>query len=124
MRLRLYSSIINSAPLLLSGCVGPLVPVHTDETMGVGVVEAAAKVSEIPSERAKAMQDLGEVVGYSCKNLLWDPAATPEAATHQLKLVAAQRGATVIAGLTCEEGAVSLAKNCWQSFTCKATAFR
>lgn len=124
MKTRLCSSIVISAPLLLTGCVGPLVPIQKDEAAGTSVIEASAKILEVSSEKAKTMQNLGEVVGYSCKNLLWDPAATPEAATHQVKLVAAQRGATAITGLNCEEGATSLTKNCWQSFTCKATALR
>ena len=113
-----------SAQLFLTGCVGAFVPIQTVETTGIRVAEAAANITLVPAEKAKTMQEIAEVVGYSCKNKLWDPAATAEAATYQVKLAAAQRGATAIADLSCSEGAVSLATNCWQSFTCKATALR
>ncbi len=116
--------IIISASLLLTGCVGTFVPIETVESIGIEIVEAAVMITEVPPEKAKGMQNLGEVVGYSCKNKIWDPAATAEAATHQVKLAAAKLGATAITDLTCSEGAVSLSKNCWQSFTCKANALR
>ncbi len=112
------------ALLSLTGCVGALVPVQTVETTGIRITEAAAGISVVSAEKAKTMQELGEVVGYSCKNKLWDPAATTEAATFQVKLAAAQRNAVAIASLSCAEGSVSLATNCWQSFTCKAIALR
>jgi hypothetical protein len=116
--------IFISLPLLLAGCVGAFVPIQTVETTGIHVAEKAGTIALVPSEKANIMQNLGEVVGHSCKNKLWDPAATAEAATFQVKLSAAQLGATAIADLTCSTGAVSLATNCWQSFTCKARALR
>lgn len=116
--------IFITASILLTGCLDAFVPIKTVETTGVKNVEAAVKINEVPPENAKDMQNLGEVIGYSCKNKLWDPEATAEAATHQVKLAAAMLGATAITDLTCSEGTVSLAKNCWQSFTCKANALR
>ncbi len=113
-------TMIFAAPLFLTGCVGALVPVQTVETTGIHVVEVASTIPIISAQSAKTMQELGEVVGYSCKNKLWDPAATADAATYQVKIVAAQRGATAITNLKCEEGSVSLITNCWQSYTCKA----
>lgn len=116
--------LIGIAPLLLAGCVGAFVPIQTVETTGIRVTEAAANIPVVSVEKAKTMQELGEVVGYSCKNKLWDPAATTDAATFQVKLAAAQRGAASITALTCSEGSVSLATNCWQSFTCRAVALK
>lgn len=112
------------AALLLSGCVGAFVPIQTVETTGLKVVEAAASIRVVAADEAKSMRELGEVTGYSCKNKLWDPDATIEAATFQVKVAAAQRGALAISGLTCSEGSVSLATNCWKSFTCKALALQ
>ncbi|MBA4382192.1 MAG: hypothetical protein C0406_06455 [Sideroxydans sp.] len=108
----------------LSGCVGAFVPIKTVETTGLYVAEAAGKISVVSVEAAANMQALGEVVGYSCKNKLWDADATAEAATFQVKLSAAQRSATAITNLSCNKGATSLATNCWSSFTCKALALR
>jgi hypothetical protein len=103
---------------------GAFVPIQSPESVGAKVSDSATSLPVVTGDAAKAMKDLGEVVGYSCKNLLWDPAATPEAATFQLKLVAVQRGATAITAPSCVEGGFSLGKNCWQSYTCKATALR
>jgi len=112
-----------SAIAMLSGC-GPFVPIQTAETAGLEVTERAARVSLVSAEQAATMQALGEVTGYSCKSMLWDPAATAEAAAFQVKLAAAQRGGTAITSLSCTEGSASLIKNCWQSFTCKAVAVK
>jgi hypothetical protein len=106
---------------MLSGC-GAFVPIQDVESAGVEVTGRAAKILVVTDKQAATMQALGEVTGYSCKNLLWDPAASPEDATFQLKLAAVQLGATAISSLSCEEGGVSLLTNCWQSFTCKAMA--
>jgi hypothetical protein len=109
--------------LALAGC-GAFVPIQKAETTDPAVVDAASKISVVPPETASTMESLGEVVGYSCKNMLWDPDATAEAATYQLKLVAAQRGATSISSPTCIRETVTLEKNCWQAFTCQAVALR
>ena len=115
--------LVLGVPILISAC-GAFVPIQTEESVGHETMERAEKIPVVDSDRAAAMQSLGEVVGYSCKNLLWDPAATPEDATLQVKIAAVQRGASAITGLTCSEGSISLAKNCWQSFTCRAIALR
>jgi len=116
--------MISTALVLLTGCVGTFLPIQTVEQTGIHIVEAASKIPVVSTEIAKTMQELGEVVGYSCKNKIWNPSATTEAATYQVKVAAAQLGATAITGLKCEEGGVSLATNCWQSYTCKAFALR
>jgi outer membrane murein-binding lipoprotein Lpp len=122
MKIALFTVV--SATLFLAGCVGPMVPIQSVETTGIQVAEAAAKITVVSADKAKTMQDIGEVKGYSCKNKLWDPAATADAATFQVKLAAAQRDATAITNLKCSEGATSFATNCWQSFTCTASALR
>ena len=117
-------TLLLSSLFLTSCAIGPFVPIQTVETTGLHLTEAAASISVVPAERTKGMQDLGEVVGHSCKNKIWDPPATAGAATFQVKLAAAQRNATAVSGLSCTEGSVSLITNCWQSVSCKATAFR
>ncbi len=109
--------------LTLAGC-GGFVPTQKPESMDRAIVDAASKIAVVPPEIAVTMQSLGEVVGYSCRNMIWDPEATADTATYQLKLVAAQRGATAISFPTCVEEAVTLGKNCWQAFTCQAVALR
>lgn len=107
----------------LAAC-GAHVPIQSSENAGAKASDAATSLPVLTGDAAKGMRDLGEVVGYSCKNKLWDPAATADAAAFQAKLVAVQRGATAITTPSCMEGGVSLGTNCWQSYSCKATALR
>ena len=109
---------------LLAGCVGPQVPIQSPEQAGGAAFEAADRVRVIAGDQTRGMQLLGPVEGYSCKNKIWDPAATADAAALQLKVAAARRGATAVASLTCEESGTSLSTNCWQSFRCQAQAYR
>ncbi len=91
---------------------------------GIQSVLIAAQMQVVPLEAASKMQSLGQVVGYSCKNKTSDIDATQVGASDQAKIVAAQRGATAISNLVCEEGGFSLVRNCWHSWECKATALR
>jgi hypothetical protein len=121
MRVGLFAALL--LELTLAGC-GGFVPTQKPESMDRAIVDAASKISVVPPEIAVTMQSLGEVVGYSCRNMIWDPEATADTATYQLKLVAAQRGASAISSPTCVEESVTLGKNCWQAFTCQAVALR
>lgn len=111
---------------LLSGCtgIGPLVPTQTMDKTGIKTVLVAAQMKVVSSEEAATMQNLGQVVGYSCKNKNNDIDATEVGASDQAKIVAAQRGATAITNLVCEEGGFSLIRNCWHSWECKGIALR
>ena len=108
----------------LSGCVGALVPVQMAEQIGMKPFESISTIRTIDSESGKTLVPVGRVEGYSCKNKLWDPAATSDAALVQLKLLAAQRGAVAISNVACSEGGTSLLSNCWQSFKCVGEAYR
>jgi hypothetical protein len=107
-----------------AGCIGPLVQVtKVDETT------AAELDSTIPVYEARDTPQratvLGPVTATSCKNKMWDPAATSENATAQLRLLARQRGGTAVGNLVCEnQEGTSLAKNCWESVTCTGTAIK
>ena len=117
-------SLLSVLPMI-SGCAtGPFVPIHSVESTGLRVAGAAAAVEVLSPEHATSMRSLGEVVGHSCKNMIWDSVATAEDATFQVKISAAQRGANAVTGLVCTEGSFSLVTNCWQSVTCKAIALQ
>jgi len=107
----------------LSGC-SPFVPIQTLDNTGADVFMAASKMPVVSADTGRAMQKLGEVVGYSCKLALGDPNASRADATDQAKIAAAQRRATAVTDLTCKEGGVSLFTNCWESWECRATALR
>jgi len=99
------------------------------------------KVDELPADQRVAIEDMAnytaedlaklrytriaEIEGFSCKDLLWSPGATPEDAVNQVKYWAHKKGANAITNLKCEskEG-VSFGKNCWESIRCTAEAIR
>lgn len=107
----------------LTGC-GAFVPVQSIDKTGIDVLMAASKLPIVSSTEVGSMQDIGEVIGYSCMNKATEVAATKVGAIDQAKIVATQRGARAITNLTCSEGGVSLIRNCWQSWECKATALQ
>lgn len=111
-------------PIILSGCIGSLVPVQSLDKTGIDVLMSASKLPVVSADTAKNMIVIGEVVGHSCMNKSNEHKATQVGASDQAKIIAVQRGATAITDLVCTEGGVSLFKNCWQSWECKGTALR
>ena len=77
---------------------------------------------QLKGVRYKVVQPLEST---SCKNLLWDPPATEQDATDQLRFKARTVRANGMMNLSCftKEG-TSLYKNCWQSVTCNAIAIQ
>ncbi len=108
---------------MLAGC-GAFVPIQAIDRVGIDIVLAASKVKVVTPEVATTMHNLGKIEGHSCMNDAWDPAGTRVGAVDQVRILAAQMGATAISDPICEEGGVSLIKNCWQSWECKASAFK
>lgn len=108
----------------LVACVGPNVPIKTAEATGTTPFEKANMIKIVSQNDGLKKVQLGTVSGYSCKNKLWDPDATEDAAILQLKVSAAQKGASFISKPICYSGAVSLITNCWSSYTCNADAYK
>lgn len=103
------------AILMLSGCVGQLAPSQRLDSAGINVILEAAKLPEVDAEKAREMQVIGKVVGYSCKNKPVDPEPTKVGAADQAKIFAVQKGATAITELVCKEHGLSLITNCFYS---------
>lgn len=106
---------------LVSGCVGPL----------VDTVDVSPQVEQNLSTRVPVFmigQDpppaslIGPVEATSCKNKVWDPAASQDNALAQLRLKASQLGGTAVANVACGGDGTNLATNCWQSVNCRGTA--
>lgn len=110
--------------LLISGCVGPLVPVtRVDDSTATELTETI-RTFEARDTPVNATV-LGPITATSCKNKIWDKDATNEDATNQLRLLARQRGANAVGNLVCEQQqGTSLATNCWASVTCTGTAIK
>ena len=109
-----------------SGCAGQFVPMQTIDKVGIKNILAAEKIQVVSQDKASTMISLGDVVGHSCQNkvMVGESPSSKIGAIDQLKIVAAEKGAVTISEPQCEEGGFSLIKNCWNSWECKATAFR
>lgn len=81
-------------------------------------LQGAEALKEVP------YTPVGIVQGYSCKNKMWDPPATTEAAVDQLRFRASALGGNAITGLVCDAHGTSVGTNCWESVKCQATALR
>jgi S1-C subfamily serine protease len=111
------------AASILSGCVGPLVPVIRLDDSTVSDIKKDVRIyrsSELTSQQYRYLEP---VSATSCMNKLWDSPASAEDATAQVLYKAKLTGANAVDSLICErvEG-TSLAKNCWNSVTCYARA--
>ena len=98
----------------LSGCIGPLVEIDDPSAMSKTAKEIPISDGPIPGT-----QNLGEVVGYSCKNQGWDPDPTIAVAADQIRIKARALGATAIASVRYKKMRTTLVPNCWSSI--KAT---
>jgi hypothetical protein len=110
--------------LLLSSCVGPLVPVTRVDDSTAGELNQTIRTFEA-RETPTSATVLGPLTATSCKNKLWDKDATNEDAISQLRLLSRQRGGNAVGNLVCEQQqGTSLATNCWASVTCTGTAIK
>lgn len=112
--------------LTLTSCVGPLV-----EEIEVNKNLADTLKKEIPTFTRQQIENknfniVGQFKATSCyNNFILDSPASEDKALDQIRLKASNVGADGILNPYCQsmEG-TSLAKNCWYSFTCNATAIR
>lgn len=125
MRIKIQA-FITSTVILLTGC-GAMVPV--------------VKMSDLPPEQRRIVTEvtiynqtqllgrkfkiLNIVEGISCKNKLWDHAATKGDAIFQTRYWAQQLGADGISNLQCDyPRGTTTTYNCWESVTCTAEAIK
>jgi S1-C subfamily serine protease len=113
------------AAAMLTGCVGPLVPVIAIDENAAGVVRSEVRTITMAELDTIEHERLGPVEATSCKNKTWDPQPTPSNATDQLRIRAQNLGANALAGLSCgAKQGTSMVTNCWSSITCYALAVR
>lgn len=112
--------------LFLSSCIGPLV-----EEIEVNNQLASSLKKEIPILTTSQIKNrnyniVGQFQATSCfNNFILDTPASEEKALDQVRLKANNVGANGLLNPYCQsmEG-TSLAKNCWYSYTCSATAIK
>ena len=113
------------AVALSLGC-GPFVPVTDLSTVPQDSVKKAGQILVFefgqPANHPPIAERLGIISAYSCKHLLWDPAATKEDALLKLRLKALEMGAHAIVDVVFENKGTGLDTNCWETWQAKGTA--
>lgn len=107
----------------LAGCQA-LVPIHSLDKVGINQMLQAAEVEIVDNSEERQGTYLGSVEGYSCQNQATESIPSKAGAIDQLRISAVRLDATYVTNLNCEEGGVSLIKNCWQSWSCTAEAHK
>ena len=107
--------------VLLSGCVGPLVPIVKVSEKDIAQIQNVKVYDNynLPSPNAAIIKD---AVTYSCKNKLWSKDATNEDAIDQMKVLAIRQGGDAVFIERCEitfaYGSSGINGNCWSLITC------
>jgi len=113
--------------LLLSGCVGPLVPVKNMEEVPLQLKREILSMPIYNESQLfqKQYSVINIVEGISCKNKTWDPAATKTDAINQAKYWAYEMGADALLNIQCDHPrGTTTSYNCWESITCTAQAIK
>jgi len=119
-----YLLIVPLSFFLLSGCVGPFVPVIKIKDQSPDAIESAKKVKiyTLGMRYPKIETNLGEIKSYSCKNQANDPTPSKENATLQLQIMALRRMADGVVNVNFGRGGTSLETNCWSLITATGLA--
>ena len=110
-------------PLFMCGCIGPLVSVIKIDPESAQRLRATVKVYSRADLPDGSYTHLGPIGATSCKNKPWDT-ASEEDAVNQLLYKSSQLNGDGITDLICETEGTNLAKNCWTSVTCHASAVK
>ena len=112
--------------LLLTSC-GSLVPTVKLDDVSVEKRRAVSSLEIFNQNQliGKNYSIITVVEGISCKNKVWDPAATKTDALLQTKHWAREAGADAITNLQCDSPrGTTVTYNCWESITCTAEAIK
>jgi hypothetical protein len=108
---------------------------------GCGAMVPVVKIDDISPEQRRSVNEvaiynqtqlfgrkfkvINIVEGISCKNKVWDHAATKSDAIFQARYWAQQMGADGVANLQCDHPrGTTTTYNCWESVTCTAEAIK
>jgi len=112
--------------LILQSC-GPMVPVMKMEDVPVEKRRAVNEVAIYDQAQlvGRKYRILNIVEGISCKNKMWDHAATKSDAIFQARYWAHEMGADAITNIQCDTPrGTTTTYNCWESITCTAEAIK
>jgi S1-C subfamily serine protease len=108
----------------LAACMGPMVTVvrlSSEEKQRLATKVPVFAVGDAP---AGVYAPAGPIAATSCKNKIWDPAATEDDAKAQLRFRAVQAGADAVIDVVCSSDSTSVATNCWSSVACQGSLAR
>lgn len=108
--------------MVVTACVGPLVPVMDMDKKTTTNLESQVRIYD-KNKISGQFTIIRPVQATSCMNKLWDSPPSRKDAINQMRAKASLMGGDGITTPICEktEG-TNLAKNCWASITCHATA--
>jgi uncharacterized protein YbjQ (UPF0145 family) len=111
---------------LALGACGPFIPVTNVDDVSTKTMAAADSIRIVRTGEniPTVTLYLGRVEGNSCKNKVWDKAASADEAMLRIRVAAANRGANTVIDLTCDGEGTSLLTNCWASVQCKGVAVK
>ena len=114
-----------SVLLAIGGCAGPYVLI---ENIDPKIIETITVYEDKSILENDGITILGAVTATSCKHLLWDPEATRENCSDQLKMKASGLGANAIVTGASEKNNANflpskgINRNCWNTVDCSAVA--
>lgn len=120
---------ITGVAMIVAGCgttPGVNADVQNVVALNVGGRPVPADVPGV-SETAsgpEATDARQKVSGVSCKNKMWDPAPSRDAAIRMMKAQAAERGYTAVHSVKVRNaGPDALAMNCWNALVASGVAY-
>ena len=122
MKLKLVFLVFTAMSLLV-GC-GSLAP-NTDASSGINVAGSTEVVGEIAILVDNVPNGVTQtrITGISCKNKLWDPAPSNEAAISVLRQQAAQAGYQSVSLVSTAPLDDPISINCWSAIEAVGIAF-
>jgi len=112
--------------MLMAGC-GTLVPTIKQDELKPDQRRMVNEVEIFNQQQlgGRKYRILAVVEGISCKNKVWDHAATKSDAILQARYWARQSGADAITSVQCDvPRGTTVTYNCWESITCTAEAIK
>jgi hypothetical protein len=112
--------------IAIGGCSAPFVQVVPVDQKDAARVEQQVKIYQRDALRQLKYTSLGQIDAISCQSRPWDPGASEDNATDQLRIKAQSLGANGLAHPKCEKSVWRdvVARNCWASVQCYAPALK